>query len=290
LKAHVQMLAFIILVVGGYAWFSSAVPQVRTEPPAQEDVPPGGFTMEGFAEFGRRIFEGRGNCRLCHNAVVRRAPLLLEAGADGPPVAVRASERIRDPRYKGRAENGEQYIRESLLEPSAFVVAGYGKAGTNDAVSPMPRVDEGAIGLNRVEVDAVIAYLQSASGVDITVAPPSGETHAREAQKEETAAKTVAEIAEKYGCRLCHFIPGIGMEPGEVDAGPPLDRLGRFMSGAPGGLELRDYIRRSILNPDAHVVEGYKRGIMPDDFADRMRVSELELLVNELADMSGAGG
>jgi hypothetical protein len=93
----------------------------------------------------------------------------------------------------------------------------------------------------------------------------------------------MAQLAEKYRCRLCHAIPGLEIKPGEGEIGPPLEGLSRFRNGAPDGLDLRGYIRQSILNPNAYIAKGYEADIMPDDFADRLRVSELELAVETLA-------
>ena len=45
-------------------------------------------------------------------------------------------------------------------DPSAFVVAGFGKKGTNDSESPMPNIAAGSVGLSEAELKAVVAYLQ----------------------------------------------------------------------------------------------------------------------------------
>ena len=67
--------------------------------------------------------------------------------------------------------SAEEFLYDSLVEPSAFVVAGFGVAGTNDTISPMPGAKESAIGLSETEIKAVIAYLQQLSGVEVTVKP-----------------------------------------------------------------------------------------------------------------------
>jgi len=58
-----------------------------------------------------------------------RAPMLDSTAAI-------AGERMADPRYKGEATDSGGYIYESMVKPSAFVVAGFGKAGTNDEEGP----------------------------------------------------------------------------------------------------------------------------------------------------------
>ena len=35
---------------------------------------------------------------------------------------INAPNRIKDPRYKGKASNTKEYVRESILAPSAYVV------------------------------------------------------------------------------------------------------------------------------------------------------------------------
>jgi hypothetical protein len=84
-----------------------------------------------------------------------------------------AKERIEEPGYNGAATDAAAYMRESMVDPSAYVVRGYGVAGTNDTVSPMPDVTSGEIGLTEAEVTAVIAYMESASGGPVTAGQKS---------------------------------------------------------------------------------------------------------------------
>lgn len=163
------MAAFGLVVIGIYTLFAVVyVPSIPTEshdedsaarPPASEDE---------LVLLGEKVFGGKGACALCHNPTGGRAPLLDD-------VAVRAAERIKDRRYKGGAKNAEEYVYESMVRPSAFVVAGYGVVGTNDTVSPMPDVSSGAIGLGDLEIKAVMAFLQKRAGVPVTVIAPGKE-------------------------------------------------------------------------------------------------------------------
>ena len=85
-----------------------------------------------------------------------------------------SEQRLKDSRYKGKAKTGEEYLRESMMEPSIFVVAGFGKAGTNDSESPMPQISGPAVGLKPAEINAVIAFLQTKDGGKATVPLPTG--------------------------------------------------------------------------------------------------------------------
>ncbi len=59
--------------------------------------------------------------------------------------------------------------------------------------------------------------------------------------------------------------------------GPPFDGIGSRVSS--------DYIRSSILDPAAEVSEGYENfaGLMPATFGTQMTASQLEIVVQFLA-------
>ncbi|MBI3397824.1 MAG: c-type cytochrome [Deltaproteobacteria bacterium] len=270
MKTFLRVVIFSLAVIFFYTFYaSSMIPQIRPAPPPVEaKLDLGAMTMEQFINLGDTIFHGKGTCELCHNPVGGRAPLLDQVGK-------RAEERLKDPRYKGKAKTGEEYIRESMKEPSAFVVAGFGVKGTNDTQSPMPVVTSGAIGLKDFEVDAVIAYFQQKAGVSVTVQLP------KEAPKQEAAApaavpaKSPEDVVAKYGCGVCHKIAG---QAGPI--GPDLTKIGAKKN--------KDYLRRAILDPNADIAKECPTGpcvpgIMPQDFGAKMTAGELEMLVNYLA-------
>jgi hypothetical protein len=172
MKEFFKVVLFSLFIMGVYTWFSNAIPQVRSDPPVEVSLT-GPMTMEEFVEYGKSVVgsedaPGKGTCPLCHKRIGGRAPLL-----DG--VAFRAAERIKDPRYKGKAANAEEYIRESEMCPSCYVVAGYGVPGTNDTESPMPKTDKAPIGLAPIEINSVIAFFQTRDGAPVTVSPPTAE-------------------------------------------------------------------------------------------------------------------
>ena len=135
MKTFVSVVGFSLLTIGFFAAYSSfGIPQIEpAPPPEQEALDLGAMSMPDFIAFGARIYKGKGTCTLCHTAVGGRAPLLEQA-------AVVATERLADPKYAGEATDEAGYLYESMSAPSAYVVAGFGKAGTNDTVSPMPDV------------------------------------------------------------------------------------------------------------------------------------------------------
>ena len=201
---------------------------------------------------------------MCHNPVGGRAPLLENVGKA-------LAERLTDEKYKGEAEDVAAYIEESMIEPSVYVVPGFGKAGTGDKESPMPSVTAGSIGLNEAEIKAVVAYVLDASGLEVTVEIPS------EAQPEEESEgeprepfETPEAVIAEFGCGACHKVAD---QKGKL--GPDLTRIGSLRDKA--------FLRRSILDPNAEITKGFEKDAMPDDYGEQMYAKELEMMVEYLA-------
>lgn len=172
-----KVTAFSLFLIGVYTFFSDKlIPPITPEaPPKDEEVTAGSMTVEDFIRLGEKVFNGKGACTLCHNPVGGRAPSL-----DG--IIKKAGGTIKEAGYRGGAKSAEEYVRESMANPSAYVVPGFGVTGSNDKVSPMPDVRAGEIGLSEVEIDSVIAYFQSAGGFEVTVGPPGVAAQAGEAR------------------------------------------------------------------------------------------------------------
>ncbi len=266
---------FSLVVLLAYTLFANILPQVQSNPPAEEEIEPGALDRAGQIAWGERLFEGKGACTLCHKDL-GRAPDLL-----GIDLAEELRSRISDPGYRGaakgleEAEAFEAYLRESMLDPSAYVVPGFGKKGTQDRESPMPRADAPPVSLTPAEIDALIAFLQDRAGVEVTVALPAAEAAVTTAgpaaeTTEEGPATTAEEVIDRYACAACHDLLGSG-----ADVGPPLAGIGTRLD--------REALRRAILDPDAEIPPGYEPGLMPTDFGEQMRASELELLLDYLA-------
>ncbi len=70
------------------------------------------------------------------------------------------------------------------------------------------------------------------------------------------------------GCVTCHSI-----EPGKTVVGPSL--AGIASKG-------EDFIRESIVNPDADVTEGFPAGTMPPDYGQKLSEAQINQLVKYL--------
>jgi len=257
---------FSLLTIAGFWGFANfGIPQIKpAPPPVEEKLDLGAMTMDQFIALGGKIYNGKGTCTLCHNSM-GRAPMLDKVGAV-------SEERMKDARYKGAAKAVQEYLHESLVKPSAFVVSGFGKSGTNDTESPMPDVSGGGIGLSEAEIAAVIAYLQDSSGSEVTVEIPKMEAAPAEgaAPVEEAVLKTPEEVIAKFTCGMCHKVLDQ-----EGALGPDLTKIGATKS--------KDYLRQAIIDPEAVIAKGFTGGMMPPTYGEQMKAKELEMLVNYLA-------
>lgn len=94
----------------------------------------------------------------------------------------------------------------------------------------------------------------------------------------EAAADPIARGQQIYtsaGCGGCHAIQGISN--GVV--GPGLSQIGEVAATRKDGYSAEDYIRESILNPNAYVVDGYQPNIMPQNYSQQLSDQELDDLV-----------
>lgn len=272
--------SYAVGLIGLFTAFSYyGIPQLVPEPPPAEERVTETMTTSEFVAVGSRIY-GR-TCVLCHSGLGDRAPKF-------DTIAAAWRERIDDPRYRGSAKTLEEYLRESMINPSAYVVKGFGKAGTDDSESPMPEVTKGALALSPSEVDAVIGYLQSTAGAEVTVTPQAKAESKTEPPPAELAVGEKAPDAiaavEKFQCNLCHRLPDL---PVDEDAEPPGPDLREIWKTAPhrvADMNGRDYLAESILFPAKVVAEGFQPGLMPEDFGDRMLVAELRMIVDYLAE------
>jgi len=77
-------------------------------------------------------------------------------------------------------------------------------------------------------------------------------------------------------CSSCH-----STTPGQVIVGPSLAGVGERAETPVPGLVARDYIRQSILDPEAYTVDGFP-SLMPTNFRNRFNNEQLDLLIGYL--------
>ena len=82
------------------------------------------------------------------------------------------------------------------------------------------------------------------------------------------------------GCGGCHTLQA-AKSTGKV--GPDLDKLPDYAQQA--GQPLEQFVRESIVNPDAYVEKGFPANVMPKNFASLPK-DQLDALVKYLVDSS----
>ncbi len=84
------------------------------------------------------------------------------------------------------------------------------------------------------------------------------------------------------GCGACH---AFGPAGSDAEVGPGLDDL-----SAAAGAELEEYVRQSIVDPNAVVAEGYQPDVMPDTYENTLTEEQLDGLVQYLVEGQANGG
>ena len=237
-----KLLTFSLAVIWFYAFVASLVPESSTAVSVTElDW----TDPDSVAEQGALIFNGKGQCAACHtvdpSAPPGRCPDLTDIG-------ITAANRVP-------GMSAKDYLIESLYEPEKYLVTGYGKI--------MPPVWKSPISLSHVEIQAIIAYLQSQGG-EIDPTPFEEPIDRAEADVAAAALPPLLtgdpELGKKVyvnaACISCHTVQGIESPAAgetttdfEVVTAPDLSEIAAFN-------DMR-YLEESILLPGAQIVAGY---------------------------------
>ena len=253
----VKVSVFALLVMGSYAYYANSIPQIQSKPPEELSLEGGNVSPAELVKAGEEIFKGKGTCEICHRIGQKgtRAPDLAGIGATA---AKRKS-----------GMTAKAYLIESLLDPGAYLVEGY--------PAIMPKVDRPPIGLNRSELWALTAFLESLGGnVDVTLddipktagAAVAGGGAAAEVKLPGDAKAGEQVFAGKGTCIACHKAGKIGASP----VGPDLSQIAR--------IQTPDYIMKKVLDPGGMgTVSGFPPNVMPKDFGTRLSSKEYMDLV-----------
>ncbi len=252
----VKVGAFSLVVMGTYTYYANSIPQIQSKPPAELSLEGGNVTTAQLVKAGEEIFKTKGTCEICHRIGQKgtRAPDLAGIGARAGKTKAGMS--------------GKQYIIESLLQPGAFLVEGYPNI--------MPAVDKPPIALNRSEVWAMTAFLESLGGtveVKLDDIPKTAGAAAAGGAPAELKVPGDPKAGEavfsgKGGCIACHKAGKIGASP----VGPDLSQIAK--------IQTPDYIMKKIIDPaGAGTVAGFPKGVMPPMFGQSLTAKEYMDLV-----------
>ncbi len=256
----VKASVFALLIMGSYTYFANSIPQIESKPPQELSLEGGNVTPAQLVKAGEEIFKTKGTCEICHR--------IGQAGTRAPDLAgVGSRAATRKPGMTAKA-----YLIESLIQPGAFIVPGYPPI--------MPAVDKPPIGLNRSELWALTAFLESlGSTVDVKLDDIPKTAGAAAAGGGATAevkipgdAKAGEQVFQgKGGCIACHKAGKIGASP----VGPDLSQIAR--------IQTPDYIMKKILDPRGMgTVAGFPPGVMPPTFGQSLTAKEYTDLVSFL--------
>lgn len=81
-------------------------------------------------------------------------------------------------------------------------------------------------------------------------------------------------IGTQAGCMACH-----SLAPGVTLVGPSLGNIGADAGSRVSGQSAEEYLRQSIVEPNAYVLEGFGQGIMPAGYGDELSAQQLNDLV-----------
>jgi len=249
----VKVCLVALAVMGSYSGYANYIPQIESKPPQELSLEGGNVTPAQLVKAGEEIYKTKGTCEICHRIGQKgtRAPDLGGVGS-------RAGK--MKPGMTAKA-----YIIESLINPTAYIVEGYPPI--------MPAVDKPPIGLNRSELWALTAFLESLGGtVDVALndipATAGGSSAGGGAATAELKLPGDAKAGEavfqgKGACIACHKAGKIGASP----VGPDLSQIAK--------IQTPDYVMKKILDPKGMgTVAGFPPGVMPQTFGQMLTSKE----------------
>jgi mono/diheme cytochrome c family protein len=265
LPVTVKLSLFALAVMGAYTYYANSIPQIESKPPEELSLEGGNVTPEQLVAAGDKLFKEKGACATCH--------LIGRPGGRGPDLAgVGGRAAARKPGTLAKA-----YLIESLIQPGAFVVEGFPNI--------MPEVTRPPISLNRSELWAMVAFLQSQGGTvdakleDIPAsagAQPGAAQAAPALQLPGDPKAGQAVFVGKGTCVACHKAGALAGSP----VGPDLSSIAT--------IQTPEYLMAKILNPASKgTVAGFPAGVMPPTFGQMLTAKEFTDLVAFLMTLKG---
>lgn len=256
LPVGVKVGVFSLAVMGAYTYFANSIPQLESKVPQELSLEGGTVTPAQLVKAGEEIFKTKGTCEICHRIGQKgtRAPDLAGIGGRA-----------------GKTKPGtdaKPYLIEALLQPGAHIVEGYPNI--------MPAADKPPIALNRSEIWALTAFLQSLGGtmdVKLDDIPKTAGAAAAGGAPAEVKLPGDPKAGEaifggKGACLACHKA---GKFPG-TPVGPDLSQIAK--------IQTPDYIMKKILDPAGMgTVAGYPKGVMPPTFGQTLTAKDYTDLV-----------
>lgn len=138
-----------------------------------------------------------------------------------------------------------------------------------ESLSPSPETDSASTANN--------ANTVSNTSTASTASQPAGQTSRGLGSGDPSEGAALfgqPTIAGTPGCVVCH-----SLEQGVRMVGPSMADAGAAANGAVEGMSAQDYLRQSIVEPDAHIKEDYTPGLMFQDYGDTLSAQQIDDLV-----------
>lgn len=226
--------------------------QAGAEPAADDGSE--ALDQEQLVALGKETF---GQCAGCHGAQDGAGPALTGMGA-------RAATRVE-------GMSAEDYLHEAIVDPGAHVVEGFSNIMPGDYGES----------LSEQEIQGLIAYILTQAGdademaaEEPTEAPTAEVESTEESQGDESAAAAGdaanGEALFVQSCASCH--------QAEASVGPALTGMGERAATRVEGMSAEEYLHEAIVDPGAHIVEGFSN-IMPPVYGEQFDEQQLADLV-----------
>jgi mono/diheme cytochrome c family protein len=88
------------------------------------------------------------------------------------------------------------------------------------------------------------------------------------------AGEQVYQKVASPGCATCH-----SLEAGQTIIGPSLNNIGTVAATRVDGMSAEGYLRQAIVDPNAHVVEGFGSNIMPATYKTQLGEEQINDLI-----------
>jgi mono/diheme cytochrome c family protein len=259
-QTNLKILLIVLGTLGLYTVVASSIPQVASEVPEELSFS-GDVTPEQLVTAGEDLFNGAGGCTACHGLGTRAPNLLTDHAGEGL-IGARCGNRVA-------GEDCKNYLYQSLVNPTAHVVAGFDPMVFQARTFSDPQLwsmvafleaQGGTVTVTADDIDTSGDAGSSATGV--TMGPGTGPGGAA------SSTSDPRQVLQDNLCLGCHAIDG---------AGPP---LGPSFDGI-GGKRTADQIRRGIVDPNADAAPGFEavKGVMPTTFGQSLTAAQLEAIV-----------
>jgi len=260
---------------------NTPVPTVAPTRAATQPTSAPAGELKGDAAMGAKLFvQSPIECNACHYPD-RNTP---GPGEDTAPnlgnIAVVAEQIIKSPAYTGKAKTVAEYLRESIVAPNAYIVAGNDNYREKDGTSAMDQTF--AKTLTPQQIEDLVAYMLTLKG---TPAP------ATSALKGDATAGAKLFGADKIECNSCHYPDRPSPGTGE-DSGP---NLGNIVTVAEQTLKspaytgkaktVAEFLRESIVAPNAFIKPGSATFRNKDGASEMDQTYEKTLTPQQLEDL-----